>query len=345
MDEYRDSNTQLRAEIKSLQAKLNVLSRKATRTIVPSMIKADQLQFGDDDGAVGNGKAALLRGEPVAVKELSLGAAPANHVAARELALAVQLNGHECVVATHGVVVAAERVSVVTERMAVSLEDTLLRGKLTVPQRLTIAHCVADGLRFCHAQGVVHKDLKPAHVLLDDDLQTAKLGDFGTARASGHAALEYVAPEVLTGAEFDAASDVYAFGVLLWAIFSGETPFAGQREWVPKVLAGTRPSPEPATMPHAVAELMKRCWRAQPSERPTMRTAVAPLAQALRDADLVAAQADEDRRECLVCADAARATAFVPCGHLCCCDDCAKDLRDCPLCRTSIESRLKIFYA
>ncbi len=97
---------------------------------------------------------------------------------------------------TFGVVQAADRLCLVMERLPLTLSDALYGVcdkaalAMTVPQRLAIAHGVASGLRFCHAQSppVLHRDLKTGNVLLSEDLRTIKLCDFGSARALVEAA-------------------------------------------------------------------------------------------------------------------------------------------------------------
>jgi hypothetical protein len=56
-------------------------------------------------------------------------------------------------------------------------------------------------------------------------------------------------------------------------------------------------------------------------------------------------QSAADLNNCVVCDDAQRSTALVPCGHVCCCGECAVDLRQCPICREAIRERLKLFFA
>jgi serine/threonine protein kinase len=208
---------------------------------------------------------------------------------------------------------------------------------------------------------VLHRDLKPGNVLLSEDLRTIKLCDFGSARALAEAAtmtvgvgtMQYMAPEVLNpsddgAVQYDAKIDVYSFGVLLWELFAASKPFAQlQAAQIPMAVCAkkARPSPDPASSPATIVALMKRCWSHEPAERPTMAAAIGPLAQALMQADEAAKQAAEASNECVVCVDAARSIALAPCGHVCSCEDCAGDLRECPICRQPIDGRLKVFQA
>ena len=117
-----------------------------------------------------------------------------------------------------------------------SAEERLVqRGPFTLNELTLLVEQVGTGLAVAHAAGVVHRDVKPANVLYDDG-GNAYLGDFGIAYVTGGTSQPtdplrsagsplYAAPELLDGAEATIASDVYAFGVLLWELLTGGTPF------------------------------------------------------------------------------------------------------------------------
>jgi serine/threonine protein kinase len=110
-------------------------------------------------------------------------------------------------------------------------------GGLSAEQAFDMALQVADGLHAVHETGVVHRDLKPSNVVFGTD-GIARLMDFGIAkRQSGSQGItatgdivgtpEYMSPEQAQGRALDARSDVYALGVLVYELFSGELPFRG----------------------------------------------------------------------------------------------------------------------
>jgi serine/threonine-protein kinase len=107
------------------------------------------------------------------------------------------------------------------------------RGALAPVEAARIVAQVAEALDAAHAAGVIHCDVKPANVILDER-GTAKLTDFGVARAArGPAEHEliatprYIAPERIEGKPPTPASDVYGLGLVAYELIAGEAPFAG----------------------------------------------------------------------------------------------------------------------
>jgi serine/threonine protein kinase len=120
-----------------------------------------------------------------------------------------------------------------------SLEQKLKQeGPLDVPTTLAICAQVADGLDALFAGGMVHRDVKPANVLLDTR-GTALITDFGLAKDNqgtnltrpGQAlgSLDYMSPEQIRGEEVSAATDVYALGCVICECLSGTPPFADRK--------------------------------------------------------------------------------------------------------------------
>ena len=111
-----------------------------------------------------------------------------------------------------------------------SLEERLASGPQPVDAVVDILEAMLAGLGHAHAEGVVHRDIKPGNVLLDERGRL-RLVDFGIARAadSGNATktgvvqgtLDYIAPEVVNGSKAGPAADVYAAGLVAWELLSG----------------------------------------------------------------------------------------------------------------------------
>ena len=166
-----------------------------------------------------------------------------------------------------------------------SLRGRLNReGELPVADAVRILREVADALAKAHAQGVVHRDIKPDNVMLAD--RHALVADFGVAKAvseaSGASGITtvgvalgtpaYMAPEqAAADPGTDHRADIYAFGVLAYEMLSGEPPFTGKT--AQQVLAAhMTEAPAPVTrrrqsVPEPLAELVMRCLEKKPADR------------------------------------------------------------------------------
>jgi len=110
-------------------------------------------------------------------------------------------------------------------------------GRLSPGQAVAIARQVCDGLAEAHRLGVVHRDLKPQNIMLDED-GNARIMDFGIARSlsgkgiTGGGAFigtpEYMSPEQVEGKDVDERSDIYSLGVILYEMVTGRPPFDGE---------------------------------------------------------------------------------------------------------------------
>lgn len=156
-----------------------------------------------------------------------------------------------------------------------------LRG-LTFAQIIDLAQQICDALDYAHAQGLVHRDLKPGNVLVEPSGYrfTAKLVDFGLARLRGEAdatadsvvgTVYYVAPEVIAGAPAEVGADLYALGVMLYEMVTGRVPFSDfdSQTILAQHLreAVTPPSHSRTDIPPALESVILRLLAKNPQER------------------------------------------------------------------------------
>jgi eukaryotic-like serine/threonine-protein kinase len=165
-----------------------------------------------------------------------------------------------------------------------SLRQRLVReGRLPPEETARIVSDVADALDCAGRAGVVHRDVKPENVLLDEASGRAMLADFGIARAvatdsAGSSTGQgvavgtpiYMSPEQAAGEEIDTRSDLYALGVVAYEMLAGHPPFQGPHRVVVSKHIAERPVPIERLQPEAPGELTGAIMRAlekQPSDR------------------------------------------------------------------------------
>jgi serine/threonine-protein kinase len=117
-----------------------------------------------------------------------------------------------------------------------NLKDLVHRGPVPVRDAIGLALQVARALSFAHQRGIVHRDVKPQNVLLNDD-GLAKVTDFGIARSLDVGGVtqtgtvlgtsDYIAPEQARGQKVDPKTDIYSLGAVLYELLTGDVPFAG----------------------------------------------------------------------------------------------------------------------
>jgi serine/threonine-protein kinase len=159
--------------------------------------------------------------------------------------------------------------------------------RLSVPLTLSIVRQLAAGLAAAHAAGVVHRDVKPANVLVTPDGQV-KITDFGIASSASSVPLtrtgqvigtaHYLSPEQAQGAKAGPASDVYAVGAVAYECLAGRRPFEGESAvQVALMQIRDQPAPLPPDVPAPVRDLVERAMAKDPARR-------FPDGAALRDA-------------------------------------------------------------
>lgn len=166
---------------------------------------------------------------------------------------------------------------------------------LPEPVVLHVVERLARALDHAHRQGVVHRDVKPANVLVDWASDTVKLADFGLARAADALQTEsgvvpgspaYMAPELLAGALPTPQTDLYALGALLFQLLCGRLPHAAgsMGEWLRRVADDAAPDLRAfrPQLPLAWAETVAGLLARQPAQRPRDALQAAQQLAALR---------------------------------------------------------------
>ena len=162
-----------------------------------------------------------------------------------------------------------------------SLKDMLRRqGPLTVRQAVEVITQAADGLAYAHENGIVHRDIKPGNIMVDQDLNV-KIADFGIAAAKDETGLtltgqlvgspRYMAPEQARGEQADHRSDLFSLGMVFYELLTGKNVFEGESG---VAIIGKLAYQQdefalefPAAVPQALRAIVIELVRRQPAER------------------------------------------------------------------------------
>ena len=192
-----------------------------------------------------------------------------------------------------------------------TLREAIRAGAVTDADAVEIAAQVLDALAHAHRAGIVHRDVKPANVLLEDREElSVRLLDFGLAQFDGAdtltavgdvpGTLAYISPERLAGEDASPASDVWSVGVLLWEMLADRHPFWGMplQEVARAIEAGAPPlEGERRNLPRRLTVAVQAALSREPDARPTASDLAAALRSSVRQGSTRAERVARDARE------------------------------------------------
>ena len=161
-----------------------------------------------------------------------------------------------------------------------TLQDRMRTGELKVQEAATIVSQIASALQYAHDAGVVHRDVKPSNILIDET-GNAWLSDFGFAHITdsslsltGSALIgtpAYISPEQINGGKITHLSDQYSLGVLLYHLSTGRLPYDADTPIAIAIKQATEPLPRPRAvnpnLPDAVEAILIKALAKEPNQR------------------------------------------------------------------------------
>ena len=218
----------------------------------------------------------------VAVKTLKTGSSMAESDFLQEATLMKELR-HPNILQLYAMCTKEQPFYIITELMKHgSLLEYLRneRGSLKLSQLISIAQQVTEGMAYLEEHQYIHRDLAARNVLVGVGL-ICKISDFGLTQSVQEAeskafnrtkfAIKWTAPEALLHNRFSVKSDIWSFGILLYEIITyGRFPYAGMtnEEVIRKIEQGYR-MPQPKECSYMYYNIMLKCWREEPENRPT----------------------------------------------------------------------------
>lgn len=208
---------------------------------------------------------------------------------------------HPCVQELVGVAYVRNQIAMVSQWLEYGTLPEYLKNDRTA-DRCKMCIQITEGLKYLHGRGIVHGDIKGENILVADDY-TPKLTDFGNATLQEYSlrfattsskndmSYRWAAPELFEGGKNSQAADVYALGMTILEVITGQVPFAGMKQahimrFVTSGKICERPEefiPSQSPQGDLLWSILLKCWEFEPSERPSAEVVLNELSPINRE--------------------------------------------------------------
>lgn len=166
--------------------------------------------------------------------------------------------------------------SILSELCQTNLDEAIKKQSFTNSELVFIIYQIAEGMKFIHYSKVIHQNLTSTNILISSD-NIIKISDTGISKLISNKnykpSLDFAAPEILNGLDFDEKADVYSFGVILYYIISkGNMPNIGPRD-----VAKGKMADIPPEFTKISSRLIRQCWNFEPKDRPSFEIIVSEI--------------------------------------------------------------------
>jgi len=174
-----------------------------------------------------------------------------------------------------------------------NLRDLIQKSTLSYSAKVQALHDIAAGLSHLHSESVIHRDLKPTSVMLDQN-NHIKISNFGVSKLKEaakttvyHGEVVWTAPELLLNKSYNEKVDIFSFGMVMYEVYTQQPPFAllDAITAAQSVLKNVRPQ-IPSDCPPLYKNLMESCWQYDATGRPSSEQLLISLEEMLKSHSL-----------------------------------------------------------
>lgn len=297
----------------------------------------------------------------------------------KELKLMTSIN-HQNVLKVYGFTCFNKsKIGLIMELLDTNLETFIKTNKKRIKNHFkwNLIKQMIQSIKFLHERGIIHRDIKPSNFLLKKKTGILKIADFGLAKFEDEKSsfstegikgtIRFIPQEILNSdvPKYSQKSDIFGLGMTILYLVVEQIPFfkvLNDNKVILKICKGESPN-IPSTIDPIFKDLIEKCIDPNPEKRNSLEEIEKFIEEnekkflkkypvPLEKTELLLKKLEESKvkikelkeeKKCVICVDKPKSIIFLPCGYLVSCEECAKILERCPICRRSIKTKEKFF--